>query len=256
VGNVVVFKKLCFWGNYIIVLPLRVQKINCHPAVYLFFIHSLQKSALNNFGKLFAITPYTSTQKQPTMMHNKDEHTHSEEWNEENSEMSTDFDGTDSDNLTDEDAPIENEFDALQEKYDKLSNSYLRLSAEFDNYRKRTMKEKADIIKSGCERVLLDVISLVDDFERAQTSLKGAENKYAILEGMELIHQKFENFLKQHGVKEIEAVGLPFDPDRFEAVTTIPVEDNNKKGTVIDCVQKGYEMSDKIIRFPKVIVGE
>jgi len=189
-------------------------------------------------------------------MHNKDEHTHSEEWSEENSEMSTDFDGTETDNLTDENAPVENEFDALQEKYDKLSNSYLRLSAEFDNYRKRTMKEKADIIKSGGERVLLDVISLVDDFERAQTALKGAENKYAILEGMELIHQKFENFLKQHGVKEIEAVGLPFDPDRFEAVTTIPVEDDDKKGVVVDCVQKGYELSDKIIRFPKVIVGE
>jgi molecular chaperone GrpE len=189
-------------------------------------------------------------------MHNNNEHTHFEEWNEENDEMTTDFDDIDSDNLTDENAPIENEFDALQEKYDKLSNSYLRLSAEFDNYRKRTMKEKADLIKSGGERVLLDVISLVDDFERAQISLHGAESTYAILEGMELIHQKFENFLRQHGVKEIEAVGLPFDPDRFEAVTTIPVEDDDKKGIVVDCVQKGYEMSDKISRCPKVIVGE
>ena len=189
-------------------------------------------------------------------MQNKDKHTHSEEWSEEIDDTVADFDNTENDNLTDENASTENDVDTLQEKYDKLNDNYLRLNAEFDNYRKRTMKEKADIIKSGGERVLLDVISLVDDFERAQTALQGAESTYAILEGMELIHQKFENFLKQHGVKEVEAVGLPFDPDRFEAITTIPVEDDSKKGVVVDCVQKGYEISDKIIRFPKVIVGE
>ena len=191
------------------------------------------------------------------MIQNNDKHTHFEEQNEEINDAAENFDSTENDNLTDENAPTEkNDADTLQEKYDKLNDNYLRLNAEFDNYRKRTMKEKADIIKSGGERVLLDVISLVDDFERAQTALQGAENKYAILEGLELIHQKFENFLKQHGVKEIEALGLPFDPDRFEAITTIPVEEESKKGVVIDCVQKGYEMSDKIIRFPKVIVGE
>jgi len=190
-------------------------------------------------------------------MQNNDKHTHFEEQNEEIDNAAENFDSAENDNLTDENAPTEkNDADTLQEKYDKLNDNYLRLNAEFDNYRKRTMKEKADIIKSGGERVLLDVISLVDDFERAQIALQGAENKEAILEGLELIHQKFENFLKQHGVKEIEAMGLPFDPDRFEAITTIPVEEESKKGVVIDCVQKGYEMSDKIIRFPKVIVGE
>ena len=190
------------------------------------------------------------------MKKNKTEHAHSEEHIEDFVETTPDFDSEENDNLTDESAPMDNDPDALQEKYNKLSDSYLRLNAEFDNYRKRTMKEKADLIKSGGERVLTDVISLVDDFERAQTALHGAENKYAILEGLELIHQKFLSFLRKHGVQEIEAVGQPFDPDRFEAITTIPVDDEAKRGTVVDCVQKGYELSDKIIRFPKVIVGE
>jgi molecular chaperone GrpE len=189
------------------------------------------------------------------MKHNKAEHPHSEAWSEVENDMTVNRDDTENDNLTDEETPT-GESDALQEKYDKLSNSYIRLNAEFDNYRKRTIKEKADIIKSGGERVLLDVVSLVDDFERAQISLQDAEDKHAILEGFELIYQKFVSFLKQHGVKEIETVGQPFDADRFEAITTIPVEDDSKKGVIIDCVQKGYELSDKIIRFPKVIVGE
>lgn len=144
----------------------------------------------------------------------------------------------------------------LQQKYDELNNSYLRLHAEFDNFRKRTLKEKADLIKSGGERVLLDVISLVDDFERALVILHEAENKEAMLEGMNLIYGKFTNFLKQHGVKEIEAIGQPFDADRFEAVTTIPVQDESQRGTIVDCIMKGYALNEKIIRFPKVIVGE
>ena len=155
-----------------------------------------------------------------------------------------------------ESVDISKQLDDLQQKYDELNNSYLRLHAEFDNFRKRTLKEKADLIKHGGERVLLDVISLVDDFERALVILHEAENKEAMLEGMNLIYGKFTNFLKQHGVKEIEAIGQPFDADRFEAVTTIPVQDESQKGTVVDCIMKGYALNDKIIRFPKVIVGE
>lgn len=155
-----------------------------------------------------------------------------------------------------ESVDISKQLDDLQQKYDELNNSYLRLHAEFDNFRKRTLKEKADLIKHGGERVLLDVISLVDDFERALVILHEAENKEAMLEGMNLIYGKFTNFLKQHGVKEIEAIGQPFDADRFEAVTTIPVQDESQKGTIVDCIMKGYALNEKIIRFPKVIVGE
>ncbi|MBP7181224.1 MAG: heat shock protein GrpE [Bacteroidetes bacterium ADurb.BinA261] len=163
------------------------------------------------------------------------------------------------DNLTDAkpaDYDQENQISQMQQQYDDLNDSYLRLHADFDNYRKRTMKEKADIIRSGGERVLSDIIPLVDDFERALKALHEAEEKDSILEGIDLIYQKFVSFLEQHGVREIESVGLPFDPDKFEAVTTVPVADESQKGKVVDCIQKGYSLNDKVIRFPKVIVGE
>ena len=148
------------------------------------------------------------------------------------------------------------DIEKLQQKYDELNDSYLRLNAEFDNFRKRTIKEKADIIKSGGERVLSNIITLVDDFERALAALHLSDDRDAMLEGMDLINSKFISFLKQNGVEEIEAVGLPFDADTFEAVTTIPAQDESQKGVVIDCIQKGYRLNDKIIRFPKVVVGE
>ncbi len=155
-------------------------------------------------------------------------------------------------NVSDE----ENSLEELREKYDDLNNNYLRLHAEFDNFRKRTIKEKADIIKSGGERVLSEMLPLADDFERAMQALHLAEDKEAVVEGMDLIYAKFVQFLNGHGVKEIDSVGQPFDADKFEALTTIPVEDESKKGKIVDCIQKGYALNDKIIRFPKVIVGE
>src|SRR5690554_175332 len=166
------------------------------------------------------------------------------------------------DNLTEESSDEEkdgvqlHEIEKLQQKYDELNDSFLRLNAEFDNFRKRTIKEKAEIIKNGGERVLLNIISLVDDFERALDSLHQSEDKDAMLEGMDLIYSKFISFLKQNGVEEIESVGMPFDADTFEAVTTVPAQDESQKGKVIDCIQKGYKLNDKIIRFPKVVVGE
>ncbi len=160
------------------------------------------------------------------------------------------------DNLADGECSSDQEQNEWQEKYADLNDSYLRLHADFDNYRKRTTKEKIDIIKSGGEKVLADIIPLIDDFERALESLHKAEEKDALLDGLDLIYSKFVKFLQQHGVEEIEAVGLPFDPDRYEAVTTIPVEDKTKKGIVVDCIQKGYQLNDKIIRYPKVIVGD
>ena len=160
------------------------------------------------------------------------------------------------DNLTEETTDLEKELIDLNEKYDELNNSFLRLHAEFDNFRKRTLKEKAELIRSGGERVLLDIITLVDDFERALVILHDAEDKDAMLEGMDLIYSKFISFLTQLWIKEIEAIGQPFDAERFEAVTTIPATDESEKGLIVDCIQKGYEMNEKIIRFPKVIVGE
>jgi len=160
------------------------------------------------------------------------------------------------DNLSEKmQTPESGEQQELQQKYDELNDSYLRLFADFDNYRKRTLKEKADIIKSGGEKVLKDIIPLIDDFERAIVALHQSDDKEAILEGIDLIYNKFMNFLQQHGIREIEAIGLPFDPEKFEAVGTIPAPEESQEGVVIDLVQKGYTLNDKVIRFPKVIVG-
>lgn len=163
------------------------------------------------------------------------------------------------DNMSeDEKTSIEelDEVEVLQNKYDELNNSYLRLHAEFDNYRKRTLKEKVEIIKAGGEKVLTDIIPLVDDFERALETVQNADNKEAIVEGLELIYSKFISFLNQNGVKEMEAIGEKFDADKFEAVTTIQVEDKSQKDVVVDCIQKGYKLDEKVLRFPKVIVGK
>jgi len=195
------------------------------------------------------------------MIQNDNQHTESREREEElNEKAMHDEEMTareeNGDNLTDATTEGQEALEDLQQKFDDLNNSYLRLHAEFDNFRKRTLKEKADLIKSGGERVLLDILTLVDDFERALAILHEAEDKDAMLEGMDLIYGKFLNFLKQHGVKEIEAIGQLFDADRFEAVTTTPVQEESQKGRVVDCIMKGYVLNEKIIRFPKVIVGE
>lgn len=168
-------------------------------------------------------------------------------------DMASDNLSEEEDILTDQETEEE---ETLQEKYDELNNNFLRLYAEFDNYRKRTLKEKMDIIKSGGEKVLTEMIPLIDDFERALETVQNADNKEAIVEGLELIYTKFVNFINQNGVKEMEAIGKPFDADKFEAITTIPVQDKSQKDMVVDCIQKGYILNDKVIRFPKVIVGK
>ena len=141
-------------------------------------------------------------------------------------------------------------------KYNELNNSYLRLNAEFDNYRKRTLKEKAELLKSGSERVLIDVIAVVDDFERALDNVSKTEDVEAVKEGIDLIYNKFRGFLTRHGVKEIETIGHPFDTDRHEALTTVPAQSEDDKDKIVDSVQKGYMLDDKVIRFPKVIVAK
>lgn len=141
--------------------------------------------------------------------------------------------------------------ESLEKKFEELNDSYLRLHAEFDNYRKRTMKEKADLLKSGNEKTILGVLDIVDDFERALPNISEQDR-----EGVELIYNKFLSFLAQNGVKEIDALGDTFDTDKHEAVTTIPAQSEDQKDKIIDCIQKGYTLNDKVIRFPKVIVAK
>lgn len=139
----------------------------------------------------------------------------------------------------------------LEKKFEDLNDSYLRLHAEFDNYRRRTMKEKADLLKTGNEKAILGVLTIVDDFERALPNIP-EEAK----EGIELIYNKFLNFLAQNGVKEIDALGETFDTEKHEAITTVPAQSEDQKDKIIDCIQKGYTLNDKVIRFPKVIVAK
>lgn len=146
--------------------------------------------------------------------------------------------------------------ETLEDKYNKLNDAHLRLMAEFDNYRKRTMREKADLLKSAGESVLVSVLPLVDDFERGLQVTADSSDVSAVREGMELIYDKFIAFLKQHGVSEIEAAEKDFDTEFHEAITTIPAPTEELKGKVIDCTKKGYLLNDKVIRFAQVVVGE
>ena len=141
-------------------------------------------------------------------------------------------------------------------KYNELNDSYLRLRAEFDNYRKRTLREKSDLIKSGGEGALIGLLPVIDDFERALDTMKKATDPKAVAEGVELIYSKFMDYLGRQGVKPIEAVGQPFGTEMFEAVAMIPAPDEAQRGRVIDCVQTGYVLNDKVIRHAKVVVGE
>ncbi|MDR2810974.1 MAG: nucleotide exchange factor GrpE [Tannerellaceae bacterium] len=156
---------------------------------------------------------------------------------------------TETDNVTDEK-------NNLQRKYDELNDSHLRLMAEFDNYRKRTLREKAELIKSGGETVLISLLPVIDDLERAMHTLRTAENIDALKEGVELIYSKFIIYLGQQGVKSIQAIGEPFDTEKFEAIAIIPAPNEDQKGKVIDSVQTGYTLYDKVIRHAKVVVGE
>ncbi len=141
-------------------------------------------------------------------------------------------------------------------KLGEISDKHLRLQAEFDNFRKRTMKEKADLIKSGGETVLVNILPVIDDFERALNSLKNVPDEDAGKQGTLLIYNKFKDFLKQNNVKEIEAMNSDFDVDLHEAITKIPAPDESLKGKVVDVVQKGYLLNEKVIRFAKVVIGE
>ena len=157
---------------------------------------------------------------------------------------------------TTEQDKVADDLTALQQKYDELNDTHLRLRAEFDNYRKRTMREKADLIKMGGESALKNLLPVIDDFERALQNIRATEEMDAIREGVDLIYTKFINYLGQQGVKAIEAVGRPFDTEEFEAIATIPAPQPDMKGKVIDCVQTGYILYDKVLRHARVVVGE
>lgn len=144
----------------------------------------------------------------------------------------------------------------ISQKLTEMQDKYLRLSAEFDNYRKRTLREKIEMTRTAGETVLTSLLPVIDDFDRAMVSLKETENCTAVKEGLMLIYNKIGDFLKQNGVKEMQVLNTAFDSDRHEAITNVPVDDEAMKGKVVDVIQKGYILDEKVIRFPKVVVGE
>ena len=151
---------------------------------------------------------------------------------------------------------VEKKEPTAEEKLAELQDRYLRLSAEYDNFRKRTLKEKIDLQKSGNENLLNALLPVADDFDRAMGIVDEATDIKAVKEGMKLISGKFSGFLAQQGVKEIDAVKKVFDTDLHEAITKIPAPSKKLKGKVVDVVQKGYYLNDRVLRFAKVVIGE
>ena len=155
-----------------------------------------------------------------------------------------------------EEEKLAQELEEANKVIEEQKDKYLRLSAEFDNYRKRTMKEKAELILNGAEKTISSILPIVDDFERALKNMETATDVAAVKEGVELIYNKFMSVLGQDGVKVIETKEKPLDTDFHEAIAVIPAPDKSLKGKILDCVQTGYTINDKVIRHAKVVVGE
>lgn len=151
-------------------------------------------------------------------------------------------------------ASADDELSALQKKIAESKDSYLRLMAEYDNYKKRTLKEKSDLLKYGGENIIKNLLPVIDDFERALANMP--EEESPVKEGVELIYKKFISFLDQNNVKAIPTKDAEFNTDFHEAATLFPAADESQKNKVIDCIQKGYTYNDKVIRFAKVVVAQ
>ena len=191
------------------------------------------------------------------MSKEKDTKKKEEELKDPEKELKTDVSADESEKA--EETAEETEKDPLEaanEQIAELKDKYLRSVAEFDNYRKRTMKEKAELIVNGAEKTVSAILPVMDDMERALATAEKTEDVEALKEGMKLIFQKFEKCLKGLGVNKIDTKDADFDTDFHEAVAMVPGMGDDKKGKVLDCVQTGYTLNDKVIRHAKVAVGQ
>lgn len=145
--------------------------------------------------------------------------------------------------------------DKIEAELAELKDKYLRLFAEFDNYKRRTSKERMELLKTANQEMVVALLPVVDDFERARQAMQKAEDVNSVREGVDLINNKLTNILQQKGLTPMDAVGTTFDPDLHEAITQIPAPDESMKGKVIDEVEKGYLLNGKVIRFAKVVIG-
>jgi len=143
----------------------------------------------------------------------------------------------------------------LQQEVAALNDKYLRLFAEFDNYKRRTQKERVELLQTAGKDVIISMLPVLDDFDRANKAIDSATDINPIREGIALVHHKLKSVLGQKGLKEMESISIPFDTDLHEAITKIPAPNEEMKGKVIDELEKGYTLNDKVIRFAKVVVG-
>lgn len=143
----------------------------------------------------------------------------------------------------------------VQRELDEWKDKYIRLASEFDNFRKRTLKEKSELVKYANEDLLKSLLPVLDDFDRSLLVFEKSDNLSAIQDGVKLIHHKFKNILSAKGIKPMESMNAAFDSEHHEAITSVPAADETQKGKVIDEIEKGYYLDEKVIRFAKVIVG-
>lgn len=192
------------------------------------------------------ISKYIITMKKNS--HNTPKQESSGSKHKEDTKNATPQENLENDKLTDTPTP--------DQELSEMKDKYLRLVAEFDNYKKRTAKEKLELITSGNASILNELLPVIDDLERALVVVHQAQDMNSVIEGTNLIYHKLSDFLKHKGLEEIDALNKPFDTDLHDAVTKFPVTEVEKKGTVIEVVQKGYMLNQKIIRYAKVVVGE
>ncbi|SMO68870.1 nucleotide exchange factor GrpE [Solitalea koreensis] len=154
-----------------------------------------------------------------------------------------------------ESAEVESGLELLKSELNEANNKYIRLYAEFDNFRRRTTKERVDLLQTAGRDVIISLLPILDDFDRALKAIEGQENLDPAMEGMKLIANKMKGTLTQKGLKEMDAMGQVFESDLHEAITQIPAPSEDMKGKVVDVLEKGYLLNDKVIRFAKVVVG-
>lgn len=224
---------------------------------------NLPKCTIILYGKIIVIINKENYSKYEKYIYMMDKENEKEEKDSVNEEITNETESVETPNeeSTSEateptETDIKAELETLKEKCETMHNDYLRLYADFDNYKKRALKDKAELIKSAGENIFNNILPLVDDFERAMKAMENATEVASVKEGVDLIYGKFLSFLSQNGVKVIETEAKDFDTDFHEAIAKIPAPSEEMKGKIIDCTQKGYMLNEKVIRYAKVVVGE
>jgi molecular chaperone GrpE len=191
-----------------------------------------------------------SEEKDFDTINNEEQNTNEEQVNENSTEVN------DAEANTEEQTEEGTAEQTMEEKYNELNDKFVRLYAEFDNFRRRTNKEKVDLISSASASILKDLVPVLDDFERALENNEKSDDIEAVKEGVKLVAHKFKSLLESKGLKQMVAKGEPFDSEFHEAIANIPAPEESLKGKVVDDVEKGYLLNDKVIRFAKVVVGQ